>query len=51
MQGWFFFLEGAVLRWLERRDLARDELRELLGLALIGALQAVEAVGGKARQA
>jgi AcrR family transcriptional regulator len=45
VQGWFFFIEGAVLRWLERRDMERDELRELLGLALIGALQAAEAVG------
>ena len=44
VQGWFFFIEGAVLRWLERRDLERDELRELLGRALIGSLQAAEAV-------
>jgi hypothetical protein len=45
VQGWFFFVEGSVLRWLEQRDLERDELRELLGLALIGSLQAAEAVG------
>lgn len=45
IQGWFFFIEGAVLRWLEHRDLERDELRELLGLALIGSLQAAETVG------
>ena len=44
VQGWFFFIEGAVLRWLERRDLERDELRELLALALIGSLQAAETV-------
>jgi AcrR family transcriptional regulator len=44
VQGWFFFIEGAVLRWLEHRDMERDELRELLGLALIGSLQAAEAV-------
>jgi len=48
MQGWFFFVEGAVLRWLEGRDMERDELRELLGLALIGSLQAVEAVDRQA---
>ncbi len=48
VQGWFFFLEGAVLRWLEQRDLERDQLRELLGLALMGALGAAEAVGGGA---
>jgi AcrR family transcriptional regulator len=45
VQGWFFFVEGAVLRWLEHRDLERDQLRELLALALIGSLQAAEAAG------
>jgi AcrR family transcriptional regulator len=53
VQGWFFFIEGAVLRWLEHRDIERGELRELLGLALIGALQAAEAAdreAGAARQ-
>lgn len=44
VQGWFFFLEGAVLRWLEHRDLEREQLRELLGLALMGALGAAEAL-------
>jgi AcrR family transcriptional regulator len=43
VQGWFFFIEGAVLRWLERRDIERDELRELLGQALLGSLQATAA--------
>ncbi|MBA3866222.1 MAG: TetR/AcrR family transcriptional regulator [Solirubrobacterales bacterium] len=43
VQGWFFFVEGAVLRWLEERDLARADLRELLGQALIGSLQAAAA--------
>ncbi|HYJ22055.1 MAG TPA: TetR/AcrR family transcriptional regulator [Solirubrobacterales bacterium] len=45
VQGWFFFIEGAVLRWLEHRDIDRTELRELLSLALIGSLQAAETVG------
>jgi AcrR family transcriptional regulator len=45
VQGWFFFIEGAVLRWLDRRDLERDELRELLSLSLIGSLRAAETVG------
>jgi AcrR family transcriptional regulator len=40
IQGWIFFVEGSVLRWLERRDLERDELRELLERALIGSLAA-----------
>lgn len=43
MQGWFFFVEGAVLRWLERRDMERDELRQLLELALLGSLHAAAA--------
>jgi AcrR family transcriptional regulator len=43
VQGWFFFVEGSVLRWLERRDVDRRQLRELLGLALIASLQAAEA--------
>ena len=40
VQGWIFFLEGAVLRWLERHDVEREELRELLRQALFGALAA-----------
>jgi AcrR family transcriptional regulator len=44
VQGWFFFLEGAVLHWLEHRDIERAQLRELLRLSLLGALQAAEAV-------
>jgi AcrR family transcriptional regulator len=43
VQGWFFFVEGAILRWLERRDIERTELRELLAATLIGALQAADA--------
>jgi AcrR family transcriptional regulator len=44
VQGWFFFVEGAVLRWLEQRDIEREQLSELLRLALLGSLQAAEAV-------
>lgn len=44
MQGWFFFVEGAVLRWLDRRDLEREQLRQLLELALLGSLQAAAAI-------
>jgi AcrR family transcriptional regulator len=40
VQGWIFFVEGAVLRWLEHRDLEREELRELLQRTLIAALAA-----------
>jgi AcrR family transcriptional regulator len=38
LQGWAFFVEGAVLRWLERRDIERAELRQLLRQTLIGSL-------------
>jgi AcrR family transcriptional regulator len=48
VQGWFFFVEGAVLRWLERRDLERDELRDLLGLTLMASLGAAQAVESSA---
>jgi AcrR family transcriptional regulator len=44
IQGWFFFIEGAVLRWLDRRDIERDALRELLAQNLIGALGAAASV-------
>jgi AcrR family transcriptional regulator len=50
VQGWFFFIEGAVLRWLERRDLERDQLRELLASGLIGSLTAAESLTSSARQ-
>jgi AcrR family transcriptional regulator len=43
VQGWIFFVEGAVLRWLECDGLSREELRELLAQALLGALQAADA--------
>lgn len=38
VQGWIFFVEGALLRWLDQRDLERDELRELLKAVLIDSL-------------
>jgi AcrR family transcriptional regulator len=50
VQGWFFFIEGAVLRWLESRDLERDQLRELLAAALMGSLAAAESLKGSARR-
>ena len=44
VQGWFFFIEGAVLRWLDDKAIERLQLRELLGQALVGALRAAELV-------
>jgi AcrR family transcriptional regulator len=40
VQGWIFFVEGTLLRWLEQRDLTRDQLRELLRSVLVDALRA-----------
>lgn len=45
VQGWLFFLEGAVLRWLERGDIEREQLRALLAETLLGALRAADSVG------
>jgi AcrR family transcriptional regulator len=43
VQGWLFFVEGAVLRWLEDGGLDRRRLRTLLGSALVGSLRAAAA--------
>lgn len=45
VQGWLFFVEGAVLRWLEQKDLEREQLRMLLKATLGGALFAARAAG------
>ena len=44
VRGWVGFAEAASLEWLERRDLTRDELRELLIRALTGAVAATPSV-------
>jgi AcrR family transcriptional regulator len=43
LQGWVFFCEGAVLRWLEYGGLTREQLRLLLRNALLGTIQAANA--------
>jgi AcrR family transcriptional regulator len=45
IQGWLFFVEGVVLRWLEQKDMERAQLRMLLKAALGGALFAARAAG------
>jgi AcrR family transcriptional regulator len=45
VQGWMFFVEGAVLRWIEVGDLDREQIRMLLKAALGGALFAARAAG------
>jgi len=40
VRGWVGFAEAASLEWLERRELSREELRDLLIQALTGAIGA-----------
>jgi AcrR family transcriptional regulator len=40
VRGWLWFMDGACLEWIERRDVSRDELRGLLMGTLVGALMA-----------
>ena len=40
VRGWVGFAEAASLEWLERREITRDELRDLLIKALTGAVGA-----------
>jgi AcrR family transcriptional regulator len=44
LEGWLSFVEGVSLDWLVRRDLERDQVRDLLVMALGGALAAARAV-------
>ena len=43
VRGWLWFMDGAVLDWLEHGDLDRARLRELLLGTLDGALRAAQA--------
>jgi AcrR family transcriptional regulator len=40
VRSWLGFQVTSVIQWLERRDVPRDQLRELLVHALVGALEA-----------
>jgi AcrR family transcriptional regulator len=51
VQGWIFFVEGVLLRWLDERDLERDQLRELLRSVLIDSLRAATAIDPELRPA
>jgi AcrR family transcriptional regulator len=48
VHGWLWFMDGACLDWIEHRDLARDELRDLLLGTLFGALTAADALPSEA---
>lgn len=43
VRGWLWFADGALLDWIERRDMTRDEVRGLLLGTLAGALTAAGA--------
>jgi AcrR family transcriptional regulator len=40
VRGWFWFMDGVCVDWLEHRDLGRDEVRDLLLGTLVGSLMA-----------
>ncbi len=44
VRGWLWFMDGAIIDWLEHRDYTRDELRDMLLGTLIGALGAAGAI-------
>jgi AcrR family transcriptional regulator len=43
LRGWVGFVEGSSLDWLARRDLPREELRDLLAQMLLATLMTVDA--------
>ena len=42
-RGWLWFMDGAILDWLEHRDMSRAELRDFLLGSLAGSLMAAGA--------
>lgn len=45
--GWLYFVEGAILRWLERRDLDRDDLHSLLFATFASSVEAAITTGDR----
>jgi AcrR family transcriptional regulator len=43
VRAWLWFMDGAILDWLEHRDMSRTELRDLLLGVLAGSVQAAGA--------
>ncbi len=39
-RAWLWFMDGAILDWLEHKDMTRTELRDLLLGSLAGSLTA-----------
>ena len=40
VRAWLWFMDGAILDWVEQRDLSREQLRGLLLGTLLGAVTA-----------
>jgi AcrR family transcriptional regulator len=40
VRAWLWFMDGAILEWVERRDMSREQLRGLLLGTLLGAVTA-----------
>jgi AcrR family transcriptional regulator len=51
LRGWAGFTEGAIIEWLKRRDLSRDELVQLLVHELIDTLHRAEVDLSKVKRA
>jgi AcrR family transcriptional regulator len=45
LHGWLWFMDGACLEWLAHRDLSREQLRDLLVTAFMGAVGAAAQAG------
>jgi AcrR family transcriptional regulator len=45
LHGFLWFIDGACLDWLANRDLSRDQLRDLLVTAFVGAVGAAAQAG------
>jgi AcrR family transcriptional regulator len=48
-RAWLWFMDGAVLDWIQHRDLTREELRDFLIGSLVGALAAAGAADALAQ--
>jgi AcrR family transcriptional regulator len=51
VRGWLWYMDGVLLDWIDHRDLAREEIGDLLLGSLGGALAAADAVPGDGAQA
>lgn len=43
IKGWLWYMDGVLLDWIDKRDLGREEVRDLLLGSLFASLAAVDA--------